>query len=130
MKTLALASWYAAASMFVAHAPTAAAEPENVLVNSGFERGTEHWEPDAKHELIRDATIARSGTTCLTGEVTVPDNTLRLVRQVEVRATNRYEFEIWAKATDSRKLVLWAFFPGETQRRMTASRPLSATRFV
>ena len=47
-----------------------------------------------------------------------PRQALILRRKVPVRAGNRYLFEIYARATNGTKLVLWAVLPGVKQRQM------------
>ncbi len=95
----------------------------DLITNGGFEDEVRDWQPDTQHERIEDAKIAHSGEACLTGEVTEPNQALRLRRSVPVRAGNRYEFHIWAKATNRTKLVLWSAQPGGGQRTMVASWP-------
>ena len=70
-----------------------------------------------------NAQDAHQGEACLSGEVTRPDQALRLRRIVPVRAGNRYELEIWARATNRTKLVVWATLPGSGTRTMIASWP-------
>jgi len=98
-----------------------AAEPVNLLSNGGFEEGLIGWSPDPRHSLERDSAAAHSGRACLTGEVTGPRQALRLQRRVPVRAGNRYEFAIYAKATHRTKLVLWATLPGKSTRQLIGS---------
>ncbi len=98
-----------------------AAEQVNLLSNGGFEDGLIGFRPDPGHSLVSDAAETHSGKACLTGEVTRPNQALRLRRAVPVRAGNRYEFEIWARATNRTKLVLWAELPGNPLRQMVAS---------
>ena len=104
-------------------ASAAAQPPRNLLTNGGFEDGPAGWQPDVKHELVNDPSAAHSGKACLTGEVTGPRQALKLLRSVRVRAGNRYQFSIWARATNRTKLVLWATLPGSGQRSMIASWP-------
>ncbi|HUT09285.1 MAG TPA: CehA/McbA family metallohydrolase [Thermoguttaceae bacterium] len=98
-----------------------AAEPVDLLSNGGFEEGLIGWSPDLGHSLVTESGVARSGRACLAGEVTGPNQALRLQRRVSVRAGNRYEFEIYAKATNRTKLVLWATPPGSSTRQSIAS---------
>lgn len=97
--------------------------PAGVLSSGGFESGTDDWTADPGYQLIKDSDVAHNGTTCLTGEVTEPNQALRLVRAVKVKEGNRYELEMWAKGTNRTKLVLWAKLPGTQQRTMIASWP-------
>jgi hypothetical protein len=92
--------------------------PRNLLVNPGFEDGLAGWRPDAGHQRLTDAGAAHTGTACVTGEVTAPQQALQLKQAVRVKAGCLYEFGIWARATNRTKLVLWAVPPGETQRVM------------
>ncbi len=98
-----------------------AAEPVNMLTNGGFEEGTTGWAAAPQHSLAKEKSAARSGAACLTGEVTKPNRALRLRQRVSVHAGNRYEFQIWARATNRTKLVLFVTQPGETTRRSIAS---------
>jgi len=90
----------------------------NLLVNPGFENGLDGWRPDPGHQPVADAAAAHSGSACVTGEVTAPAQALQLKQSVGVRAGCLYEFEIWARATNRTKLVLWAVLPGDKDRRM------------
>ena len=110
--------------------PALAKPPADVLTNGGFEDGTAGWEPDPKHELLKDASAAHAGAACLTGEVTAPSQAVRLRRTVRVRAGHRYDFSIWARATGGTKLVLWATLPGAKARLMIASWPRVPKRWT
>jgi len=101
----------------------ATGEPVNILGNGGFEEGLAGWSPDAKHERLVDAAAAHSGEACLSGTVTGPRQALRLKRTVEVKEGNRYRFEIWARATNRTKLVLFSYQPRSTVRQMVTSWP-------
>ncbi len=101
--------------------PLLAAEPVNLLTNGGFEDGMAGWTPDPKHVLATAAEVAHSGKACLAGEVTTPNQALRLHRSVPVKAGNRYQFQVFARATGGAKLVLWAVLPGESQRKSVAA---------
>jgi len=104
-----------------------AGEPVNLLSNGGFEKGTTEWNPDPKHSLATDPGHAHSGKACLSGEVTGPNQALFLRRRVPVKAKNRYQFEIWARATGRTKLVLRAVEPGtDPQTPVSAARRLVA----
>jgi len=98
-----------------------AAEPVNLLSNGGFEAGLAGWNADPGHSVATAAGVARSGKACLTGEVTAPKQALRLRRSVPVKAGNRYQFQVAARATGGTKLVLWAVFPGQRERKMVAA---------
>ncbi|HID21688.1 MAG TPA: hypothetical protein EYP14_04730, partial [Planctomycetaceae bacterium] len=93
----------------------------NVIRNGGFEAGLDHWSAAEQHELVRDPRQARSGNSCLSGEVTKPKQFLRLVQNVTVRKGYRYEFEAWARATNRTKLVLWILAPGAERRSLVAA---------
>lgn len=95
--------------------------PVDLLDNGGFEQGLVGWTADAGHELLNEAKSAHSGTRCITGEVTGPNQSLQLRRAVAVKARNRYQFEVWARATNRTKLVLWAVQPGAQQRKIVAA---------
>jgi len=99
----------------------AAGQAVNLLSNGGFEDGTSGWTPALQHAIVTEKAAAHSGNACLTGEVTKPNQALRLIRNVTVKAGNLYEFTVWARATNRTKLVLWAYLPGEGQRRMIAA---------
>ncbi len=98
-----------------------AGEPIDRIVNGGFEEGFVGWNPDANHQLVEGRQVARTGDRCVTGEVTKPLQALMLRRKVAVRAANRYRFEIWARATNRTKLVLWVVQPRTGRREMVAS---------
>ena len=97
------------------------AEAVNLLSNGGFEEGLAGWSPDAGHSVLTEKSAAHSGTACVTGEVTGPQQALFLRRRVPVKAGYRYQFEIWARATNRTKLVLFAVQPGDAVRQMVAS---------
>jgi len=100
----------------------AQAEPKvNVLGNGGFEEGLTGWTPDPQQVLLRDPQAAHGGKACLSGEVQAPNKGLILKRRVPVEASNRYEFEIWARGTNQTKLVLWAVLPGKAERKSVAA---------
>ena len=90
----------------------------NLIENGGFERGVEGWETGQGQVLIQDEKQARSGQACLFGEITAPNRHWQLTKTVKVSARNLYEFEIWARATNRTKLVLWVVKPGAKQRTM------------
>ncbi len=96
-------------------------QPVDILTNGGFEAGTQGWTPDGRHERIDDPRIAHGGKACLSGAVTQPKQALRLLRNIPVRAGNRYVLKIWAKGTPRTKLVVWAKLPGSENRTMLAS---------
>ncbi len=96
-------------------------EPINLLTNGGFEEGMAGWDPDPQHSLLTDEPAAHSGKACLTGKVTEANQALRLRRRVSVKAGNRYEFVIWARATNRTKLVLFAVQPKKDERQRIAS---------
>ena len=98
-----------------------AAEPVNLLSNSGFEDGLAGWTPQAGQTLVTDASQSRSGKACITGEVTGPNQALILVRKIPVKAGNRYTFETWARATGGTKLVLWVIQPGAKDRQIISA---------
>jgi len=98
----------------------AATEP-NILVNGGFEHGLHGWQAAPEHALVTDPKLAHSGQKALTGEVTRPNQALRLIKRLEVKGGNLYRFETWARATNNTKLVLWAVLPGAKQRRLIAA---------
>ncbi|MBI5397350.1 MAG: carbohydrate binding domain-containing protein [Verrucomicrobia bacterium] len=108
------------AVLLAASAALQAAAPANLITNGGFEEGTTGWEPDAKHELVNDAKRAHSGNACLSGEVTQEKQSCVLRRRVPVKAGCRYQFEIWAKATNRTKLVLRYAPPGEPHPKAKA----------
>lgn len=97
------------------------AESTNLLSNGGFEEGLTSWNPAAGHSLETREGRVHTGKACLTGEVTRPDQALILRRDLKVGAGNLYEFQIWARATEGTKLVLWVVPPGQKQRRMVQS---------
>jgi len=104
-----------------------AGEPVNLLSNGGFEEGTTGWNPDPKHSLVTEPGEAHSGKACLSGEVAGPSQALLLRRRVPVKAGNRYQFEVWARATGRTKLVLRAVEPGtDPQTPLGAARRLVA----
>ena len=96
-------------------------QPVDRISNGGFEDGVVGWQADAQHERIVDPEVAHRGKACLSGEVTQPNQALRLRRNIVVRAGHRYRFDMWARATNRTKLVLWAVLPGDKQRTMIAS---------
>ena len=109
------------AALLLCAAPTTAAEPVDLVSNGGFEDGLAEWTPDVKHSLVTEAGQARSGRACISGEVTEPNKALFLKQQVPVKPGNRYQFEVWARATNRTKLVLWYQQPGSTGRELAAS---------
>ncbi|MFH1923474.1 MAG: CehA/McbA family metallohydrolase [Planctomycetota bacterium] len=109
------------AAALVAGSLAPAGEPVNLLSNGGFEEGTSNWAPDPTHVLVTEPGEAHSGKACLTGEVTEPNKALFVRQLVEVKATNGYQFEIWARATNRTKLVLWVTQPGAEKRELAAA---------
>jgi hypothetical protein len=101
--------------------PANGAEAKNLLTNGGFEQGLAGWQPDAGHERLTKPGAAHAGEACLTGEVTKPRTHLTLTRRVKVEPGNLYRFEIWARATNRTKLVLWVVQPGAKQRSLVAA---------
>ena len=95
-----------------------AGQRRDLLTNGGFEQGDAGWQLDSGHQLVTDATQAHAGSACLFGEVTKPNQSWRLLRQVKVNTRSLYEFEVWARATNKTKLVLWCIQPGTKQRSM------------
>jgi len=104
-----------------AQGATRAGEPVNLLSNGGFESGLTGWAPAPQHSLVTNEAAAHTGEACLTGKVAQPNQALKLRRRVRAKAGNRYEFEIWARATNRTKLVLWAQLPGVEKRQMIAA---------
>jgi hypothetical protein len=100
---------------FAGLTPLSAAEPTNLITNGGFEEGLTGWHADAAHTLVTDRGEAHSGQACLTGEVTAPNKHLTLRRTIQVKAGNRYQFEIAARGTNQTKLVLWIEQGGQRQ---------------
>ena len=98
--------------LFLTSAVALSAEPVEMITNGGFEEGLAGWNPDAKYELVDKANVARTGKSCLTGEVTGNRQHLTLVRRVPVKTTNRYVLSFWAKATGKTKIVIRAIQPG------------------
>ena len=109
------------AVIWATSAPLAAREPRELITNGGFEAGLTGWRPAPQHELIEGEKTAHSGRRCLAGEVTKPHQALFLRRTVRVQSSNRYLFEIWARATNRTKLVVWVTQPGAKTREMVAS---------
>ena len=109
------------ATILFAGGSARAGEPVNLLSNGGFEEGLAGWRPDAKHRIVTDKSAAHSGRTCITGEVTGPNQAAFLRRRVPVKTGNRYDFEVWARATNRSKLVLWVVQPGTKARQMAAN---------
>ena len=101
--------------------PATAAEPVNLLSNGGFEDGLAEWTPEAGQTLLKEPASAHSGDACVTAEVTETNRAFTLVRKVRVTAGNRYRFEIWAKATNRTKLVLWVIQPGSRDRQLVTA---------
>ena len=111
-----------------AGATARAVEPVDLITNGGFEEGLDGWNPDAQHSLVTDRAVAHSGESCLTGEVTEPKRALILRRKVPVKASNRYEFSIWAKAANRTKLVLRIVHPGMVEKQTDGdTRPLAGS---
>lgn len=110
-----------AAAILVAAASARAGAPLNLISNGGFEEGVAGWNSDAGHQLAAEPAAPRSGKACLTGEVTRPKEALFLRRRVPVKQGNRYEFEVWARATDRTKAVLWVVQPGAAERQAVAT---------
>ncbi len=94
---------------------------KNLITNGGFEDRLAGWKAAAEQTLITKPEAARSGKACLSGEVTEPKQAHMLHRKVPVRADNLYEFEIWARATNGTKLVLWITEPRAEKRRMVTA---------
>ena len=95
-----------------------ASQPVNLLSNGGFEEGLAGWDPDSKHSLATEPGLAHLGKACLTGEVSGPSQAAWLRRRVPVKANCMYRFEVWARATNKTKLVLWAVKPGAKNREL------------
>ena len=114
------AAWIFSAMVVTCCSHMLAATPRDLIVNGGFEDGLAGWNADPHQELVTGKSVARSGAACLTGEVTQPKQALILRKKVPVKAGNQYEFRMAARATNGAKIVLWAVFPGETQKKNIA----------
>ncbi len=110
--------------------PCIAAEPTNLLNNGGFEDGTTGWSLRPQHELVEDPAASHRGNACLTGAVTGPNQALRLKRQVAVKAGNRYELIVWARATNRTKLVIIVTQPGSNTRQNVAVHPFVPAKWT
>ncbi len=110
-----------AVAALLAAASARAGQPVNLLSNGGFEEGLAGWSPAPGHRLLGENSAAHSGRACLTGEVTRPNQALFLRRRVPVKTGNRYDFEVWARATNHTKLVLFAVQPGAADRQAVAT---------
>jgi len=88
----------------------------NLLTNGGFEDGLSGWQLHEKQSLVTNLSPARSGSTCLTGEVTKPNRSAMCQAQVPVKAGYRYQFSAWARASQSSKLVAFVVPPGKSQK--------------
>jgi len=86
---------------------------KQILPNGGFEEGLTGWQPHPQHQLIEDAKAAHRGNNSLFGEVTKEFDARVALREVELSPDKLYEFEIWARATNATKLVLWRRTAGE-----------------
>jgi hypothetical protein len=93
----------------------------NILANGGFEQGTENWTLDPGQRLLEDPDQAHAGRACLFGEVTDSRQACTLAQSVTVTSRNLYEFEIWARATNRTKLVLWVVKPGAEKRTIATA---------
>jgi len=109
------------AAILLPTAFTQAGEPVNLFPDGGFEQGLAGWEPSPSYSVVTEQGAARSGKACLSGEVTGPNQALILRRRMPVTAGNRYEFGLWARATNRTKWVLWGTPPGARARQMIAS---------
>ncbi len=94
---------------------------KDILTNGGFEQGAAGWTLDEGHRLVRDEALAHSGAACVHGRVTKPSQSLTLRRKVRVSAGNTYRFQIWARATNKTKLVLWVVQPGAKARGLVTA---------
>jgi hypothetical protein len=117
------AAVFAIAAVFPTGVTAGVGDTRDIFSNGGFEAGTKDWTPDAQHKLVEDQQESHSGRRCLSGEVQQTNRALRLLRTVDVRAGNRYEFTIWARGTAGTKLVLWAKLPQSNERTLIASWP-------
>ena len=108
-------------AMLLAATTATGGEPVDVLTNGGFEEGMTAWTPDPTHSLVTDPGEAHSGKACLSGEVTEPNKALFLRQLIPVKKDHRYQFEVWAKATNRAKLVLWVTQPGAEKRQLAAA---------
>jgi hypothetical protein len=106
--------------MLLSIGPALAAGPVDLITNGGFEQGMTGWNPDPKHTLVTGAAEAHSGTACLSGEATGPNQALFLRQRVPVKRGNRYEIDFWAKGGPGTKVVVFAVQPGTTVRKSVA----------
>ncbi|MFV1964245.1 MAG: hypothetical protein ACC628_02390 [Pirellulaceae bacterium] len=116
-KTIVVVCWVGCLGLLAAG--LFAAEPQDLIRNGGFEEGLDGWIAAPGHELVSENGAARTGKTCLTGEVTKPNTHLSLRQRVHVKAGNRYLFRVAVRATNRTKLVL--FITEEGKRRNVVS---------
>jgi hypothetical protein len=94
-------------------APHCSGQTRDILVNGGFEQGMSGWTPAPGHEIVTQPGTAFAGAACLSGEVTQPNQHLSIRQTVTLKAGNRYELQLAARATNKTKLVLFQTREGQ-----------------
>lgn len=104
-----------AVSVIVACPSAGAAGTTGVIADTGFEQGGAPGASDLKVSVEG----ARTGKSCLVGEVTGPDRAARVSYRFPGKAGHKLEISFWVRSDKGSRCVVWVVV-GKERARLTA----------